>query len=745
MILDATVHGNYSDEDKKIIEKSFRRLEREVRKKNLPQHKLDLISKAYHIACKAHENDRRKSGEPYIVHPIEVAMITAKEMGLGATTIACAILHDTVEDTEITLDIIREEFSDKIALIIDGLTKISEVVDLTAGSLQAMNFRKILLTITDDIRVIIVKLADRLHNMRTMASMRRDKQIKISSETLFMYAPLAHRFGFYKIKSELEDLCLKYIEPEAYGEITQKLKDTDATRKKYIQEFIQPIKKTLDQTGLKYEINGRAKHIYSIWNKIKTKSVGFDDLYDLFAIRIILDSSFEDEKAECWRAYSVVTDFYKPNPDRLKDFISSPKANGYESLHTTVMGPKGRWVEVQIRTKRMHAIAEQGLAAHWKYKEGTPTKQDDSESTLDRWIQHVREILQNPESDAIEFINNFKSELFEDEIYTFSPAGEMFMLPNGATALDFAFHIHTEVGKQCMGAKVNHKLVPISHVLKNGDQVEIITSKKQKPNDDWLKIAITSKAKGKIRSSLKEEKKQIADDGKEMLNRKLKAMKVTADHVNYHEITNYYNLKTTLDLFYNIATKKVDLSDLKLFTVQGDRIYAPKEETKTREIKVEGNVREFLNKDADLMIMGSASSEIEYEYAKCCTPIPGDDVFGFVTIGKGVKIHRVACPNAVQLVSKYGYRVVKVSWTKTHEIAFLSGIHIRGFDDKGLVNKITNIIFNDMKLNMQSVNFTSNQGVFEGHVNIYVNDRKELDLLIQKIKGMDGILECSRI
>jgi len=734
----------YTLEDSKIIDRAFRRLERSYKGRLTPQ-KEELVRKAFKIAATAHQNDRRKSGEPYIVHPIEVALIASKEMGMGATTIACALLHDTVEDTEITLNDIQSEFGEKIALIIDGLTKISEVVDLTSGSIQAENFRKILLTISEDVRVILVKLADRLHNMRTLESMRREKQLKIASETLFLYAPLAHRFGFYNIKSELEDLCLRFMEPEVFNEISEKLADTKLSRQRYITEFVKPIKKALENAGLEATIKGRPKHIYSIWNKMKNKNVTFEEMYDLFAIRIILDSEPKQEKSDCWRVYSIVTDFYKPNPDRLKDFISNPKANGYESLHTTVMGPKGKWVEVQIRTDRMHAIAEQGLAAHWKYKEG----EEDSESTLDRWIQHVRELLQNPESNAIEFINNFKSELFDEEIYLFTPKGDVQMLPKGATALDFAFAIHTQVGSQCMGAKVNHKLVPISHVLSNGDQVEIITSKKQKPSDNWLKIVQTSRAKSKIRSALKEEKKIIAEDGRDMLDRKLKSMKLPSNHDNLHEITNHFGLKTTLDLHYEIALKHIDLSELKNFEVKGKRLFAPqkKSETETQPVVIESVEEKLMRprKDAELMIMGSASSELEYNFAPCCKPIPGDDVFGFITIGKGIKIHRTNCPNAVQMMSKYGYRVVKVSWTKQQEIAFLSGIQIRGFDGKGLINKITGIISTDMNLNMQSLNVSSEDGVFDGVIMIYVSDTKELKNLIQRIKSMEGIIKVHRI
>ncbi len=733
----------YSAEDSKIINRAFKRLQRTYKGRITPE-KEEIVNRAFRIAAQAHKNDKRKSGEPYITHPIEVARIVSKEMGMGATTISCALLHDTVEDTEITLQDIENEFGHKVANIIDGLTKISEVVDLTSGSIQAENFRKILLTISEDIRVIIVKLADRLHNMRTLGSMRREKQLKIASETLFLYAPLAHRFGFYNIKSEFEDLCLSYMEPDVYQEISNKLVETKASRQNYIRDFVKPLKKSLSKTGLKFTINGRPKHIYSIWNKIKTKNVTFEEMYDLFAIRIILDSTPENEKSDCWRVYSIVTDHYKPNPDRLKDFISNPKTNGYESLHTTVMGPRGRWVEVQIRTERMHAIAEQGLAAHWKYKEG----EKNAEGSLDVWIKHVRELLQNPESNAIEFINNFKRELFDEEIYIFTPKGDVKMLAKGATALDFAFAIHSQVGSQCIGAKVNHKLVPISHMLENGDQVEIITSKKQKPNEDWLKIAKTTRARSKIRSSLKEEKKEIAEDGKEILERKFKALKLPYNHENVHVVTNFFGAKTTLDLHYNIVQKKYDLSLLKGFEVKGHQLFAPVKKSETVDKPVEIEDRPPIpstSKDSDLMIMGSASADLEYDFAKCCNPIPGDDVFGFITIGKGIKIHRTNCPNAVQLMSKFGYRVVKVTWTKKHEIAFLSGIVIKGFDGKGLINRITGIISTDMNLNMQSLNISSEDGVFEGTVKIYVNDTKELENLIDKIKGMDGIIRVYRI
>ncbi|MBX2845347.1 MAG: bifunctional (p)ppGpp synthetase/guanosine-3',5'-bis(diphosphate) 3'-pyrophosphohydrolase [Saprospiraceae bacterium] len=736
-------HTGYTEEDKVIIQRHYRKLLRVIKGK-YTEKRMKTIRDAFELAAKAHENDRRKSGEPYITHPIEVAIIVAKEMQLDATSVVCALLHDTVEDTEITLEIIQQEFGKKVALIIDGLTKISGVVDLTSSdSMQAVNFRKILLTISDDIRVILVKLADRLHNMRTLGSMKREKKLKIASETLFLYAPLAHRLGFYNVKSELEDLALKNKEPEAYDEITQKIQETKAARTRYINEFTKPIKQSLDKAGLKYTITGRPKHIFSIWNKMKKKNVAFEEMYDLFAIRIILDTPPELEKANCWRVYSIVTDHYNPNPERLKDFISNPKANGYESLHTTVMGHKGSWVEVQIRSERMHAIAEMGIAAHWKYKE------NNTDSTLDIWIKRVREILQNPEEseNAIEFINNFKSELFDEEIFTFSPKGDMYILPKGATALDFAFNIHSMVGYQCIGAKVNHKLKPISYELQNGDQIEIITSKKQRPNEDWLKVVKTSKAKGRIRSALKDEKRTIAQEGKEMLIRRLKAMKLSTGHENQHEITNHFGLGTALDLHYEIAKRNIDLAELKKFTIKGDRLFAPKEieEIQTKDVIIDADVHKLMRKDADLTIMGGMQGNIDYHFAKCCNPIPGDNVFGFVSIGQGIKIHRTTCPNAVQLMSKYGYRIVKVKWTNKKEIAFLTGIKLSGIDDIGLINKITKIISSEMKINIQSLSIETNDGVFDGQINLYVDDTDELDALLKRIKAMEGILSVGRV
>ena len=527
--------------EKNEILKRYRTLLR-ASKSTLQKGDKRMIRKAFEVALESHKDMRRKSGEPYIYHPIAVAQIAAEEIGLGTTSIVCALLHDVVEDTDMTLEDIEREFGKKVAMIIDGLTKISGVFD-TNSSLQAENFRKMLLTLADDVRVILIKLADRLHNMRTMEFMPRDKQLKLSSETVYLYAPLAHRLGLYTIKSELEDLSMKYMERETYQFIKNKLNEKKTEREKFIRDFIEPVKKVLEGQGLESEMFGRPKSIHSIWNKMKKKAIPFEEVYDLFAIRIILDSTPENEKADCWKAYSIVTDLYRPNPDRLRDWISSPKANGYESLHTTVMGPRGQWVEVQIRTKRMNEIAEKGFAAHWKYKESS------TDSGLDLWVQKVRDMLKNPDSNALDFLDDFKMNLFSDEIFIFTPKGALIQLPLGATALDFAFEIHTDVGASCIGAKVNHKLVPLAHKLQNGDQVEIITSSKQSPKEDWLSIVVTAKAKAKIKSALKEEKRKVAEDGKEILERKLKSLKITYNSENIHKLSYYFKLPSTQELF----------------------------------------------------------------------------------------------------------------------------------------------------------------------------------------------------
>ena len=694
------------------------------------------IRLAFEMAVDAHKNMRRKSGEPYIIHPLRVAQIVVNEMGLGATAAICALLHDVVEDTELTLDDIKREFGIKVSRIIDGLTKVSGVFDLTS-SIQAENFKKLLLTLADDVRVILIKIADRLHNMRTMDSMPRKKQLKIASETLYLYAPLAHRLGFYAIKSELEDLGMKYQEAEAYKDIAKRLAETKRERTRYMNEFMKPLRERLEKDDFKFEMYGRPKSIYSIYNKIKNKGVTFDEVYDLFAIRIILDTPVDHEKADCWRVYSMVTELYHPNPDRLRDWISTPKANGYESLHTTVMGPKGKWVEVQIRTRRMDEIAEKGFAAHWKYKEGSNDK------ALDTWLREIRELLRNPEFNALEFLDDFRLNLFSKEIYVFTPKGDLKILPQGATALDFAFEIHTDVGYHCIGAKVNHRLIPISHMLNNGDQVEIITSKKQKPNEDWLNFLITSRARSKVKNALKEEKRAVAMEGKTLLEKRLKNMKVEFFDKNIQMLMEYYHQPTSMELYYRISTKDITLKELKDFTIQGGKLIPPVVD-KEHSVDYE-RLEKIATSNAELLIFDNAMDNIKYALAKCCNPIVGDDVFGFITINEGIKIHKTNCPNATELMSKYGYRIVKTRWTQQKDIAFLTGIKVTGLDDVGLVNKVTNIISGDMKLNMQSLVMDAKDGLFEGTIKTFVKNTEQLETLLRKLRSMKGVISVTRM
>ncbi len=723
------------EEEKKEILKRYRALLRSC-KSTLQKGDKKMIRKAFEMAVDGHKDMRRKSGEPYIYHPIAVAQICSEEIGLGPTAIVCALLHDTVEDTELTLDDVEREFGKKVAKIIDGLTKISGVFD-QSSSIQAENFRKMLLTLADDVRVILIKLADRLHNMRTMDHMPRQKQLKIASETSYLYAPLAHRLGLYAIKSELEDLSMKYTETSTYKFIAQKINETKAERNKFIKEFIDPIKEILEEQDLKALVIGRPKSIFSIWSKMRTKAIPFEEVYDIFAIRIILESTIDNEKSDCWKAYSIVTDLYRPNPDRLRDWISSPKGNGYESLHTTVMGLKGKWVEVQIRSKRMDEIAEKGFAAHWKYKESS------AESGLDNWITRVRETLNNPESNALDFLDDFKMNLFSDEVFCFTPKGTLLKLPMGATALDFAFEIHSDVGSQCIGAKVNHKLVPLNYKLQNGDQVEILTSGKQKPKEDWLSIVTTAKAKSRIKSSLKEERRKVSDNGKEILERKMRSLKLTVNSHNLHKIAYFFKLANIQDLYYQVAIGKIDQKDLKKY-VETEKNIDNKPPEKIETELVETFIRKIKSKDTDLLLIGDDLQKIDYKLSTCCNPIQGDDVFGFITINDGIKIHRTNCPNAAKLMASYGYRVVKAKWTNQKEIAFLTGVRITGIDDVGVINNITKVISNDLKVNMRSISVDSDDGIFEGQIMVFVNDTNHLNDLIKRLKQVSGILTVSR-
>jgi GTP diphosphokinase / guanosine-3',5'-bis(diphosphate) 3'-diphosphatase len=721
--------------EKNEILKRYRSLLRSCKIK-LDKGDKKMIRLAFDTALEAHEEMRRKSGEPYIYHPIAVAQIVSEEIGLGSIAIVCALLHDVVEDSDYSLDDISNLFGTNVAKIIDGLTKISGVFD-HSSSLQAENFRKMLLTLSDDVRVILLKIADRLHNMRTLDSMPREKQLRIASETSYLYAPLAHRLGLYAIKTELEDLSLKYTEPEIYKSIANKLEHTRKEREKFIREFTFPFIEEFNNLGFRYEIKGRPKSINSIWSKMKKQGVSFEEIYDLFAIRIIIDSPNEREKADCWKVYSIVTDFYTPNPDRLRDWVSTPKANGYESLHTTVMGLSGKWVEVQIRSRRMDEIAEKGYAAHWKYKEST------AETALDDWLQKIREALENPESNALEFINDFKLNLFSDEIFVFTPKGELKTLPVNSTALDFAFEIHSDIGVRCVGAKVNHKLVPLSHQLNSGDQVEVVTSSKQKPKEDWLGYVVTAKAKTRIKAALKDEKRGIADDGKEILARKFRHLKVDFSNDNINELLAYYKIPNSQELFYRIAKGSIDIQDLREFSLDKSQI-KPKTPPKIEQNSFENLVRSVRG-SSDMLVIGEDLNKIDYKLAPCCNPIPGDDVFGFITINEGIKIHRTNCPNAIQLMSNYAYRIVKAKWTNQKEIAFLAGVHITGIDDVGVVNNITKVISSELKVNMRSISIDSNDGIFNGTIMLFVHDTTHLTKLTKKLKQVNGILTVTRI
>lgn len=724
------------EEEKKLILREYRSLLRSLKSK-LKKGDKELVRLAFEMAANAHKSMRRKSGEPYILHPIAVAQICAEEIGLGVRSSICALLHDTVEDTDITLEDIERDFGHEMARIVDGLTKISNVIDANTSQ-QAENFKKILMTLTDDPRVILIKLADRLHNMRTLDSMKQEKQLKIASETVWVYAPLAHRMGLYNIKTELEDLSMKYLENDTYREIAKKLAETKRERTRYINEFIRPLKEKLEKTGFDLEIQGRPKSIHSIWNKMKKKGVSFEEVYDLFAIRVILSSSPEKEKEECWKVYSVITDEYTPSPERLRDWLSNPKSNGYEALHTTVMGPQGKWVEVQIRTRRMNEIAEKGLAAHWKYKEGT-----NDESRFDKWFQQIREVLQNQDADSVDFLQDFKTSFLAEEIYVYTPKGDVKMLPVNSTALDFAFSIHSAVGTKCIGAKVNHKLVPISHKLRSGDQVEIITSNKQRPNEDWLNIVVTAKAKSKIKDALKEEKRKVAEDGKYFVQRKVEGIGAGYSQHNLDILTTFYKQSSHLDLFYQVAIKAIDLKELKEFQVLGDKLEPPK--PKPIEHKIVEHLPSHANrKDTELIIFGESSDRIVYNLANCCKPIPGDDVFGFVTTGKGLTIHRTSCPNAAKLMANYGHRVVKTKWAKNKEISFLTGLKIVGLDDVGVVNRITNLISGELRININALTIEAKEGLFEGNIRVYVHDKEELEELVGRLKDLSGIETVDR-
>ena len=702
-----------------------------------------LIRQAFEVALDAHKDQRRKSGEAYIFHPLAVATIVASEIGLDATCIAAALLHDVVEDNaSYTINDIERLFGKAVSRIVDGLTKISSLKKEMDVSTQAENFRKMLLTLNDDVRVIIIKIADRLHNMQTMDSMRRDKQEKIASETLYIYAPLAHRIGLYNIKTELEDLGLKYTEPEVYNDILNKIKESKEEQDAYIKAFSKVIVDSLDAEGLHYEIKGRPKSIFSIRRKMLKQGVQFDEVYDKFAVRIIYKSDFANEKFLAWKIYSIVTDHFTPNPTRLRDWISSPKSTGYEALHITVMGPKGRWVEVQIRSERMNEIAEKGYAAHYKYKQGN------AEEALDTWIDKLQEALENNETNAVDFVEQFKLNLYSKEIYVFSPKGELKSLPKGATPIDFAFSIHTEVGMKTRGAKVNGKLVPLSHELQSGDQVEILTSESAKPNANWLDYATTSRARSKIKSSLKDEKKGLAEEGKEILRRKLKQLKINLDEKSINDMVVYFKLSTSLDLFYRVGIGTIDNSMLKDFAASRSNVimsYIKNKISRKQNLTKEEIEKDEITSKYDMLVFGKEEEKLEYKLSNCCNPIPGDPVFGFLTINEGIKVHKKNCPNAISLQSNYAYRIMTAKWIDSSQQDFSAQIALSGIDNIGIVNNITQLISSNMHVNMKSISFESDSGMFTGKIKVIVKNNTMLKKLIDNLKKINGIEKVTRV
>jgi guanosine-3',5'-bis(diphosphate) 3'-pyrophosphohydrolase len=702
-----------------------------------------LIKKAFLIAQEAHKDVRRKSGEPYIYHPLEVAQICVDEIGLGTTSIVCALLHDVVEDTETKLEDIAGQFGDKVAQIIDGLTKIKSVMGKGASE-QAENFKKLLLTISEDMRVVLVKIADRLHNMRTLESMTKEKQLKIKSETQSIYAPLAHRLGLYTIKSELEDLCLKFSDQKAYDEIVYKIEQTKASRDKFIADFVKPIKESLDKQGFKYTIKSRTKSIYSIWNKMKKQGIPFEEVFDLFAIRVIADVPEEDEKPVCWRIYSTITDFYKPSIERLRDWISVPKSNGYESLHTTVMSNIGQWVEVQVRSSRMDDIAEKGLAAHWKYKGGKSAA--NIEQGIEMWIARVRETLETADTNALEFVDEFRSNLFNEEVYVFTPKGELKVLPHGATVLDFAFDIHTEVGAKCLGAKVNNVLVPLNHKVKNGDQVEILTSTKIKANEGWLKYLTTSKAKNKIKVYLKEDQKQQTADGKEIVLRKLKQLKIDYSNEILAQLTEFFACKTEPDFLIKLGKGQIDHTEIKKY-FEYKEMQEEQDRTKVRAgdaKQFKEQFKQFKETGSDELVIGEDNDKVEYSLAPCCNPIPGDEIFGFTTVSRGIKIHRTSCPNAVDIMASFGNRIIKARWASDKTEAFEINLKVIGTDRKGIVNDVTRLLSNMLQINITAISFEGHNGVFEGNISLGVKDTKQVDDIIHKLNDIDGVVNVLR-
>ena len=691
------------------------------------------IKKAFRIALNAHKNTRRKSGEPYILHPISVAQICVQEIGLGATSIIAALLHDVVEDTELDLEFIKKEFGSKVSNICDGLTKISGVLS-PGSSIQSENFKKMLLTLVDDMRVILIKLADRMHNMRTLDSMSRSAQLKISSETIYIYSPLAHRLGLYSIKSELDDLYLKYTDRKKYKLISKKIKDSKSSRDKFIRSFIRPIKKELLKLNLSFKILGRPKSIYSINNKMKSQNLDFEEIYDIFAVRIIIDVALEKEKTVCWQAYSCVTDCYQPNPDRLKDWIATPKTNGYESLHTTVMSNSGKWVEVQIRSKRMDEIAEKGYAAHYKYKE----KLKKNDSQFDNWISSIRDLVGQKNYSPQEFIDDFKGNLYNEEVFVFTPNGDLITLPINSTVLDFAFSIHSELGSKCTGAKIDDKLVPINQKLKSGDQVKVITSSKQKPSEDWINKVVTSKAKSAIKGNLIRQRKTLSNHGKDLFKRKLKQLKINFDE-EISKIASYFQYKSIIEFYYDIANNSFNLKRIKEYA---DYTKLSKNTSKKSFIDVDLKKSNTITKNKasnKLVEFEGKKADIQYSLSKCCNPIPGDDIYGFVTVNEGIKVHRTNCKNSPELLSKYAYRIIKANWYSKSKTHLISSLILDGTDRVGVIDDITKIISSQLKVNMKSISVDLKDGIFNGKIDLFVSDTLQLSKLIKKLQNVPNV------
>jgi GTP pyrophosphokinase len=732
--------------EKKEILKRYRGLLKVYKPKTPEDRK--KVRKAFNVAMDAHRDMRRKSGEPYIYHPLSVATIAAGEIGLGATSVICALLHDVVEDTEFTLEDIRGLFGDKVASIIDGLTKIKGIFDQKTLSIQAENFKKILLTLSDDMRVILVKLADRLHNMRTLDAVSPDKQLKIASETIYLYAPLAHRLGLHAIKSELQDLALKYMEPEIYASIVRKLKESAKGRARFINKFIYPIRKTMNEQGIDFAVSAREKSIYSIWEKMKTKEVPFEEIFDIFAIRIIINTPIEAEKADCWKVYSIITDFYRPNMDRLRDWISIPKANGYEALHTTVMSHTGQWVEIQIRSKRMDEIAEKGYAAHWKYKESMKIS-----SQLDNWLDRVREMIETPDADALSFIDDVKGYFFLDEISVFTPQGELRTLPANSTVLDFAYAIHSEIGHTCIGAKMDKKLVPINHPLKNGEQIEVITSRKQTPKEEWLHYVVTTRAKSNIKLGLKKEKKKYFKPGKEKLEKEFQqaGLEFSQENIRKFMISSHY--PTLPDLYYAVAHDKIGARELKNFAASHEKtgwlsfIGRRRRREKVPEPGGNGDQVQLAEGIEGLeRLAAGQAGKLGYEISSCCNPIPGDEIIGLVVSENlPIQIHRTRCPKAIEQISSFGNRMVKINWNNNESISFLTGIRINGIDKLGLINDITKIISTDLNLNIKSFSLEARNGITEGQIFLFVRDTSTLNQLLNDLRKIEGVKKVSRL